>query len=132
MVVARWPQHASRQSLACAPHKSSACRGAQGQNLGALLELSILQDTSGRYGLDDVMRSLYKDYYLRGKGFSTEDILSIINRLTRSDYTKFFRKYVAGVDVPPYNDILGYAGFQLDAEALKEKRYKIVEVACHV
>jgi predicted metalloprotease with PDZ domain len=100
----------------------------QGQNLGALLELSILQDTSGRNGLDDVMRSLYKDFYLRGKGFSTADLLAIINRLTRSDYTQFFRKYVAGVEVPPYNNILGYAGFQLDAEAVKERRYKIVEV----
>ncbi len=101
----------------------------QGQNLGALIELSMLQDTNGKYGLDDVMRSLYKDYYLRGKGFSTEDLLAVINRLTRSDYTKFFRKYVAGVEVPPYNDILGYAGYQLDAEGLKERRYKIVEVA---
>jgi predicted metalloprotease with PDZ domain len=101
----------------------------QGQNLAALLELSILQDSNGKYGLDDAMRALYKDFYMRGKGYSTEDFLAIINRLTKSDYTKFFRKYINGVDVPPYNDILGYAGYQLDAEGLKEKRYRIVEVA---
>jgi predicted metalloprotease with PDZ domain len=101
----------------------------QGQNLAALLELSILQDTNGRYGLDDAMRALYKDFYLRGKGFSTEDFLAIINRLTKSDYSKFFRKYINGVEVPPYNDILGYAGYQLDPEALKEKRYRLIEVA---
>jgi predicted metalloprotease with PDZ domain len=101
----------------------------QGQNLGALLELSILQDTNSRGSLDDVMRALYREFYLRGKGFSTDDLIAVINRLTKSDYSKFFRKYVTGVEVPPYNDILGYAGYQLDAEILKQGRYRVVEIA---
>ena len=84
----------------------------QGQNLGALLDLSILHDTSGASGLDDVMRSLYRDFYKRDKGFTTEDMIAIINRLTRRNYREFFRKYVSGVEIPPYNTILGYAGYQ--------------------
>ena len=84
----------------------------QGQNLGALLDLSIIHDTSGAYSLDDVMRTLYRDYYKRGRGFTTADILGIINRLTKRDYTEFFRKYVSGVEVPPYDRILRYAGYQ--------------------
>ncbi len=84
----------------------------QGQNLGALLDLSILHDTRGASGLDDVMRALYRDFYQRGRGFTTEDMIGIVNRLTRRDYHDFYRRYVLGVEVPPYDAILGYAGYQ--------------------
>jgi predicted metalloprotease with PDZ domain len=87
----------------------------QGQNLGALLDLSILQDTGGAAGLDDVMRTLYLDFYKRDKGFTTEDLIAILNRLTRRDYRDFHRKYVSGVEVPPYDTILGYAGYKLES-----------------
>jgi len=85
----------------------------QGQNLGALLDLSILHDTAGASGLDDVMRSLYRDFYQKGKGFTTEDMIGIINRLTKRDYREFYRKYVSGVEVPPYDAILRHAGYQV-------------------
>jgi len=86
----------------------------QGQNLGALLDLSILHDTNGATGLDDVMRSLYRDFYQKGKGFTTEDMIGIVNRLTRRDYHDFYRKYVTGVEVPPYDAILGYGGYRAE------------------
>jgi predicted metalloprotease with PDZ domain len=86
----------------------------QGQNLGALLDLSIIHDSGGRYRLDDVFRALYKDYYLKGRGFKNEDLLSIINRLSGKDYSDFFRRYVWGVEAPPYDRILGYAGYRTD------------------
>ena len=86
----------------------------QGQNLGALLDLSILHDTNGASGLDEVMRTLYRESYLKGKGFTTEDMLGIINRLTKHNYREFFARYVSGVEVPPYDAILGYAGYHAD------------------
>ncbi|HTK39099.1 MAG TPA: PDZ domain-containing protein, partial [Pyrinomonadaceae bacterium] len=86
----------------------------QGQNLGALLDLSIRNDTDGRSSLDDVMRALFDDFYKRGKGFTTEDMISIINRLTKKDYHDFYRRYIFGTEVPDYNNILGYAGYKFD------------------
>ena len=86
----------------------------QGQNLGALLDLSILHDSKAKYGLDDVMRQLYREFYEKGKGFTTEDMISIVNRLAGRDYHDFYRKYVLGVEVPPYNEILGYAGYAME------------------
>jgi predicted metalloprotease with PDZ domain len=91
----------------------------QGQNLGALLDLSILHDTSGASGLDDVMRALYRDSYQKGKGFTTEDMIGIINRLTKRTYGEFFRKYVSGVEIPHYDEILGYAGYQAELVSRK-------------
>ena len=94
----------------------------QGQNLGALLDLSIRNDSMGSSGgssggsssLDDVMRTLYRDYYERGKGFTTEDLIGIINKLTSRDYHEFFRRYVFGVERPDYDRILGYAGYKVE------------------
>jgi predicted metalloprotease with PDZ domain len=86
----------------------------QGQNLGALLDLSIIHDSAGASRLDDVMRTLFRDFYQKGKGFTTEDMIGIINRLTKRDYHDFYRKYVSGVEVPPYETILGYAGYNVE------------------
>lgn len=85
----------------------------QGQNLAALLDLSIRNDTNGTSSLDDVMRALYRDHYQKGKGFTTDDMIGIINRLTKKDYRPFYDKYVFGVEVPDYDRIFGYAGYTL-------------------
>lgn len=89
----------------------------QGQNLGALLDLSILRDTNGQNGLDDVMRALFNDFYKRGRGFTTEDMIGVVNRLTRRDYHDFYRRYVFGTEVPNYDEIYGYAGYAVEKRA---------------
>jgi predicted metalloprotease with PDZ domain len=92
----------------------------QGQNLGALLDLSIIHDTAGRAGLDDAMRTLYVDFYKKGKGFSTEDMISVINRIANRDYHDFYRRYVWGVEKPPYDAILGYAGYKAEISSRRQ------------
>lgn len=85
-----------------------------GENLGALLDLSIRQDSNGTYGLDDVMRALYSDFYKQDRGFTTEDMIGIVNRLTGRDYHDFYRRYVFGTEKPDYNAIYGYAGLKVE------------------
>lgn len=60
------------------------------------------------------MRALYYDFYKRGKGYSTSDLLSVINRLTKKDYGGFFRRYVGGTEPLPYDQVLSYAGLRLE------------------
>lgn len=86
----------------------------QGQNLAALLDLSIRHDTDGNASLDDVFRKLYSDHYQRGRGFTTAEMISIINKLTKNDYAEFFARYVFGTEKPDYDKIYGYAGFALE------------------
>jgi predicted metalloprotease with PDZ domain len=86
----------------------------QGMNIAALMDLSIRHDTNGRAGLDDLMRALYEECYKRGKGFSADDMIRIINRLTGRDYHDFFRRYVTGVEVPPYETFFAYAGYRVE------------------
>ncbi len=89
----------------------------QGQNLAALLDLSIRNDTDGRSSLDDVMRALFNDHYKKGKGFTTAEMIGIINKITRKDYNDFYTRYVFGTDVPDYDRIFGYAGYSLVKKA---------------
>jgi predicted metalloprotease with PDZ domain len=65
------------------------------------------------------MRTLFTDFYQRGRGFSTEDLIRVINRITRNSYEGFFSRYVSGTDVPPYETIFGYAGYQVERAARK-------------
>jgi hypothetical protein len=50
----------------------------------------------------------------RGRGFSTEDLIRVVKRITRKSYESFFTRYVSGTDVPPYETILGYAGYAVE------------------
>lgn len=86
----------------------------QGQNLAALLDLSIRNDTAGTHSLDDVMRALFNDHYKKGRGFTTEEMIGIINRLTKKDYHDFYERYVFGTEVPDYERIFGYAGYKFE------------------
>jgi predicted metalloprotease with PDZ domain len=97
----------------------------QGQNLGALLDLSIRQDTSGTRSLDDAMHTLYQEFYKRGRGFTNADVIAVINRLTRRDYADFFRRHITGVEVPPYDKIFSYAGYRFQKTTEKVARFGI-------
>jgi predicted metalloprotease with PDZ domain len=60
------------------------------------------------------MRTLFTDFYQRRRGFSTEDLISVINRITRNSYEDFFSRYITGTEVPPYDTIFGYAGYKVE------------------
>ncbi len=87
-----------------------------GQDLGGLLDLSIRHDSYGKASLDDLMRTLFREHYLRGKGYTTADVIAIVNRLTHRDYRRFFDRYVGGTEVPPYDSLLAFAGYRLETE----------------
>ena len=86
----------------------------QGQNLAALLDLSIRHDSHGAASLDDVMRALYREAYQAGRGFTADQFVAIVSRLANKSYSDFFKRYVWGTEVPPYDTILGYAGYRLE------------------
>lgn len=81
-----------------------------GAVLGAIIDLSILGDTRGARGLDDVMRALWRNAYLRNRGFTAAEMVQAVSEVAGRDYTNFFRRYVTGTETPPYDSILAFAG----------------------
>jgi predicted metalloprotease with PDZ domain len=121
----------------------------KGAILGMLLDLEIRERAGGRKSLDDVLRSMYKEfyqapaatYYLPGRGYTEQDILAAVNQVSGSDFGPFFQKYIEGTEPLPYSKALGDAGLALDVAAAPgtapsigvvtapvENGYRIVEV----
>jgi predicted metalloprotease with PDZ domain len=94
----------------------------KGELLGMVLDLLIRGKTRGKASLDDVMRKMYEEfylkspnasYYLRGRGYKTEDFERVASEVAGFDLHDFFTRYVRGVEVPPYDEAFAYAGLRL-------------------
>jgi predicted metalloprotease with PDZ domain len=94
----------------------------KGEVLGLVLDLSIRRETEGRASLDDVMRLMYRrfylespasTYYLRGRGYTNEDFERAASEVAGKDLHDFFQRYVRGVETPPYDEALAAVGLHL-------------------
>jgi predicted metalloprotease with PDZ domain len=96
----------------------------KGAVLGLLLDLEIRARTAGRKSLDDVLRTMYRQfceapaesYYAAGRGYQEKDILETVNEVAGSDFTEFFAQYVSGTAPLPYKATLAQAGFELQVK----------------
>jgi predicted metalloprotease with PDZ domain len=101
----------------------------KGQLIGLVMDLLVRGRTKGKTSLDDVMRDMYEEfylkssnssYYLRGRGYQTEDLERVASRRAGFDFTDFFKRHVRDVEVLPYEEAFGYAGLRLVKAQAKE------------
>lgn len=101
----------------------------KGELLGLALDLLIRGRTNGRKSLDDVMRRMYDEfylnspnatYYLRGRGYRTEEFQRIVSEVAGIDFSDFFARYVRSIEMPPYDEALGYVGLRLIQQRASE------------
>jgi predicted metalloprotease with PDZ domain len=94
----------------------------KGELIGMVMDLLVRGRTKGRTSLDDVMRQMYDEfyvkssnssYYLRGRGYQTEDLERVVSQVSGTDFTDFFKRYIRSVEVLPYEEAFGYAGLRL-------------------
>ena len=99
----------------------------KGETLGLVMDLIIRHNTNGKASLDDAMRAMYDEfylkspkatYYLRGRGYANEDFARVISKLTDADVEDFFKRHVRGVEKPPYDDALSVVGLRLVRSAV--------------
>jgi predicted metalloprotease with PDZ domain len=97
----------------------------KGEVLGITLDLLIRGKTNGKASLDDVMRRLYDEfyvkspnatYYLRGRGYRPEDFERAVSEVAGADMSDFFKRYVRGVEPPPYDEAFAQVGLRLVSE----------------
>jgi predicted metalloprotease with PDZ domain len=99
---------------------------AKGETLGIVLDLLIRGGTNGKASLDDVMKTMYDElylkspnatYYLRGRGYRAEDFERAVSQVAASDQSDFFKRYVRGVETPPYERAFAQVGLRFIREA---------------
>jgi len=86
----------------------------KGQVLGDLLDILIRDRTGNAKSLDDVLRLMNTNFAKQGKTYRDSlDVQLTSEAIAGSSFEEFFRKYVAGADPFPYEQILALAGLGL-------------------
>ncbi|HKN82500.1 MAG TPA: PDZ domain-containing protein [Pyrinomonadaceae bacterium] len=101
----------------------------KGELIGMVMDLLVRGRTKGKASLDDIMRDMYEQfylkspnnsYYLRGRGYQTEDLERVASRRAGFDLSDFFKRYIRDVEVLPYEEAFAYVGLRLVKTPAKE------------
>ena len=98
----------------------------KGATLGLLLDVLIRDASDGHASLDDVMRGLYRDAYLKGRGFTNAEFWAAVSRAAGGrSFADFYRRYVDGRDSLPYDSVLSLAGIHFAVTSYRAPRIGI-------
>jgi predicted metalloprotease with PDZ domain len=94
----------------------------KGELIGMVMDLLVRGRTQGKASLDDIMRDMYEEfylkspnstYYLRGRGYQTEDLERVASRRAGFDLSDYFKRHIRDVEVLPYDEAFAYVGLRL-------------------
>lgn len=86
----------------------------KGPVVGLLLDFVIRHETNNKKSLDDVMRTLYTDYYQKKKrGFTEDELRNVIERTAGKTLSEIF-EYIYSVKALDYPKYFSYAGLSVD------------------
>lgn len=93
----------------------------KGAALGLLLDLKIRHETENRVSLDDVMRTLYREYYQEhGRGFTDAEFRRECEKASGCPLPEIFDIYVSTVQDIDYPKYFSYAGLEIDVTPREE------------
>jgi predicted metalloprotease with PDZ domain len=90
----------------------------KGLIIGALLDMTICKSTNGKKSLDDVFKTLYKDFYLNNKkskdgiGYTDEDFLNVCNKVAGVELNADFNNWLTTTITPDYVGIFNNLDIQ--------------------
>jgi predicted metalloprotease with PDZ domain len=88
---------------------------------GFLLDIMIRDASDNRRTLDDVMRTLYKTTYKRGRGFTSGDWWNAVSGAAGGkSFADFARRYVDGREPLPIDSLLTLAGLRFQTDTARE------------
>lgn len=86
----------------------------KGAVVGMLLDLEIINDSKGKYSLDDVMKYMYDTYYkTKKRGYTDAEFKQGFEKFAGKNLDDFYKKYINGLTPIDYNKYLGYAGYKI-------------------
>ena len=86
----------------------------KGQVLGVLLDIVIRERTDNQKSLDDVLRTMNRDFAKEGKFYRDSlDVRLSAEKVAGVPMEDFFAKYVSGTEPLPYTEVLARAGLEL-------------------
>jgi len=93
----------------------------KGQVVALLLDATIIANTGGVRNLDDVMRTLWKQWKERpAMGFTDDEFTSLVSKVAAADMRPFMESFVFGLEQPDYTTLLQKAGITAENKGKKE------------
>ncbi len=95
----------------------------KGSVLALIMDLEIIHSTNGKAGLDEVMKAMYDEYYVKQKrGYTDQEFKAMAEKIAGHSLNEIYDNYVNGLKTIDYNKYLNYAGYSIknDAEQLNE------------
>ena len=95
----------------------------KGSVLALIMDLEIIHSTNGKAGLDEVMKAMYDEYYVKQKrGYTDAEFKAMAEKIAGHSLNEIYDNYVNGLKTIDYNKYLNYAGYSIknDAEQLNE------------
>ncbi len=105
---------------------------AQGAVIGWMLDMTIRKVCNGKRSLDDVMRKMYGDTFLKeGRGYSDDEFEAVCTEIGGPGIKEIFDSRVRGREDVDYDRYLGYVGLKLSSreEPVKEKGFLGVKLS---
>ncbi|MEJ7692068.1 PDZ domain-containing protein [Daejeonella sp.] len=115
----------------------------KGSMIALIMDLEIIHSTKGEAGLDDVMKAMYDEYYVkRQRGYTDSEFKAMAEKIAGHSFKNIYDDYVKGLKTIDYNKYFNYAGLSIKNDAneitepylgvttaLKEGRMIITQVA---
>ncbi len=99
----------------------------EGNLLALVSDIFIRKNSGNKYSLDDVMRELYTEFAMKGRGYSDQDYKMIIEKFAGLSFDTIFNNYFNGIE--DYEPLLKEAMDYIGQELTKEPAAKFNEQA---
>jgi predicted metalloprotease with PDZ domain len=95
----------------------------KGALIALIMDLEIIHSSGGKSGLDEVMKAMYEEYYVKkSRGYTDAEFKAMVEKIAGKSFDDVYSNYINGVKTIDYNKYLNYAGLSLvdDASAVNE------------
>ncbi len=90
----------------------------KGAMIALIMDLDIIHSTKAKAGLDEVMKAMYDEYYVKKKrGYTDAEFRAMAEKVAGHSFSNIYDDYVNGVKTIDYNKYLNYAGLTINNEA---------------
>jgi len=94
----------------------------KGALIALVMDLEIIHSTAGKSGLDEVMKAMYDQYFVRkSRGYTDAEFKAMAEKIAGKSFDLMYVDYIHGVKTIDYNKYLNYAGLTLIDDAVSAK-----------
>ena len=90
----------------------------KGALIALIMDLEIINSTAGKSRLDEVMKEMYDEYFVRkSRGYTDAEFKLMVEKIAGKSFDSVYADYIHGVKTIDYNKYLNYAGLKLIDDA---------------